>query len=160
MEKQCFSRTIYDHFSITRRKSGIPKGIAKLMQEKYLKLKPKGSQNDATSMPKSKMLWCFFKKVEKCEIKLPLQREHDFTGSGHLKLHVKSIQNRYKINASRSYAKRIENVAKMEPKREPISMQESLKTMHQSMPEKTQKKTQKISKDIPVLDDLRTAYTT
>ena len=93
------------------------------MLEKYLKLMPKGSQNDATSMPKSKMLWCFSKKVEKCEIKLPLQREHDFTGSGHLKMHVKSIQNRYKTNARKSYAKSIEQVAKMEQKREPESMQ-------------------------------------
>ena len=82
----------------------------------------KGSQNDAKSMPKSKVFSCFFKKVEKCEITLPLQREHDFTGSRHLKLHIKSIQNRYKTNARKNYAKSIEQVAKMEQKREPKSM--------------------------------------
>ena len=36
----------------------------------------------------------FFKKDEIYEIMAPLGREHDFTGSGHLKMHDKSIQNR------------------------------------------------------------------
>ena len=58
----------------------------------------------------------FFKKDEKYEIKLPLGREHDFTGSGYLKIHEKSIQKTYKIDARKSYAKSMENYAKMEAK--------------------------------------------
>ena len=50
----------------------------------------------------------FFKKDEIYEIKPPLGREHDFTGSGHLKIHEKSIQNAYKIDAWKNYAKSME----------------------------------------------------
>ena len=57
----------------------------------------------------------FSNKNEKYEIKLPLRREHDFTGSGYLKIHEKSTQKTYKIDARKSYAKSMENYAKMEP---------------------------------------------
>ena len=65
----------------------------------------------------------FFKKDEKYEIKLPLGREHDFTGSGYLKMHEKSIQKTYKIDARKSYAKSMENDAKTEPKWRPESLE-------------------------------------
>ena len=57
----------------------------------------------------------FFKKDEKYEIMLPLQREHGFTGSGYLKIHEKSIQKTYKIDARKSYAKSIEIMPKSKP---------------------------------------------
>ena len=65
----------------------------------------------------------FFKKDEKYEIKLPLGREHDFTGSGYLKIHEMPIQKTYKIDARKSYAKSMENDAKMEAKWRPISLE-------------------------------------
>ena len=75
---------------------------------------PKGSQNDAKMDAKINDFSNFFKKDEKYEIMLPLQREHGFTGSGYLKIHEKSIQKTYKIDARKSYAKSMENDAKME----------------------------------------------
>ena len=48
---------------------------------------PKGYQNDAKMEAKIHEFSNFFKKDEKYEIKLPLGREHDFTGSGYLKMH-------------------------------------------------------------------------
>ena len=63
------------------------------------------------------------KKDEIYEIKLPLQREHGFTGSGCLKIHEKSIQKTYKIDARKSYAKSMENDAKMEAKWMPRSLE-------------------------------------
>ena len=65
----------------------------------------------------------FSKKNEIYEIKLPLQREHGFTGSGYLKIHEKSIQKTYKIDARKSYAKSMENDAKMEVKWRPRSLE-------------------------------------
>ena len=70
---------------------------------------PKGFQNDAKMDAKINELSNFFKKDEKYEIKLPLQREHGFTGSGCLKMHEKSIQKTYKIDARKKHAKNIEN---------------------------------------------------
>ena len=64
-----------------------------------------------------------FKKDEKYEIKLPLGREHGFTGSGYLKIHEKSIQKTYKIDARKSCAKSMENNAKMEAKWRPTSLE-------------------------------------
>ena len=58
----------------------------------------------------------FIQEDEKYEIKLPLEREHDFTGSGYLKIHEKSIQKTYKIDARKSHAKSMDNYAKMEAK--------------------------------------------
>ena len=66
---------------------------------------PKGSQNDTTIDAKIKDVSNFSKKNEKYEIKLPLGREHDFTGSGNLQMNEKSIQNTYKIDARKSCAK-------------------------------------------------------
>ena len=77
---------------------------------------PKGYQNDAKMEAKINDFSIFFKKDEKYEIMLPLQREHGFTGSGCLKIHEKSIQKTYKIDARKSYAKSMENDAKMEAK--------------------------------------------
>ena len=65
----------------------------------------------------------FFKKYEKYEIKPPLRREHGFTGSGCPNIHEKSIQKTYKIDARKSYAKSMENDAKMEAKWRPISLE-------------------------------------
>ena len=84
---------------------------------------PKGSQNDAKINAKINDFSSFFKKDEKYEIKLPLGREHGFTGSGCLKIHEKSIQKTYKIDARKSYAKSMENDAKMEPKWRPRSLE-------------------------------------
>ena len=84
---------------------------------------PKGSQNYAKMEAKINEFASFFKKNEKYEIKLPLRREPDFTGSGYLKIHEKSIQKTYKIDARKSYAKSMENYAKMEAKWRPISLE-------------------------------------
>ena len=84
---------------------------------------PKGFQNDAKMEAKINEFSSFFKKDEKYEIKLPLQREHGFTGSGYLKIHEKSIQKTYKIDARKSYAKSMENDAKMEAKWRPRSLE-------------------------------------
>ena len=65
----------------------------------------------------------FFKKNEKYEIMLPLQREHGFTGSGCLKIHENSIQKKYKIDARKNYAKMMEKDAKMEAKWRPRSLE-------------------------------------
>ena len=65
----------------------------------------------------------FFTKYEKYEIKLPLGREHDFTGSGHLKIHEKSIYKAYKISARNNYAKSMNKYAKMEAKWRPGSLE-------------------------------------
>ena len=65
----------------------------------------------------------FFKTNEKYEIMLPLQREHGFTGSRYLKIHEKSIQKTYKIDVRKSYAKSMENYAKMEAKWRPRSLE-------------------------------------
>ena len=92
------------------------------MLKKYWKLMPKGFPNDAKLEAKIFDFSSFFKKDEKYEIK-----EHDFTGSGCLKIHEKSIQNAYKINARKSDAKSMENYAKMEAKGEPKSMQNQKK---------------------------------
>ena len=64
-----------------------------------------------------------FKKDEIYEIKLPPQREHGFTGSGHLKIHEKSIQKVSKIDVRKSYAKSMENYTKMEAKWRPKSFE-------------------------------------
>ena len=77
---------------------------------------PKGCQNDAKMQAKIDRCANFFKNYEKYEIKPPLRREHGFTGSGCLKMHEKSIQKTYKIDARKSYAKSMENYAKMEAK--------------------------------------------
>ena len=83
------------------------------MPNTYRKLMPNGSQNYATSTPRLNMFSCFFKKVAKCEITLALQREHDFTGSGHLKMHDKSIQNRCQEKVCKKYGKLYQNGAQM-----------------------------------------------
>ena len=77
----------------------------------------KGSQNDAKIDAKMNGFPNFFKKEEKYEIKLPLEREHDFTCSGDFKLHVKSIQNPYKVDARKNATKSVERVTKIKPKR-------------------------------------------
>ena len=84
---------------------------------------PKGSQNDTTIDAKIKDVSNFSKKNEKYEIKLPLGREHDFTDSGCLKRHDKSIQKAYKIDARKSYARSMEKYAKMEAKWSPRSLE-------------------------------------
>ena len=84
---------------------------------------PKGSQNDAKMEAKINDFSSFSKKDEIYEIKLPFGREHGFTGSGYLKIHEKSIQKTYKIDARKSYAKSMENDAKMEAKWMPRSLE-------------------------------------
>ena len=84
---------------------------------------PKGSQNDPTIDAKIKDVSNSSKKNEKYEIKPPLGREHGFTGSGYLKIHEKSIQKTYKIDARKSYAKSMEHYAKMEAKWRPRSLE-------------------------------------
>ena len=85
----------------------------------------KGSQNDAKIDGKMNDFPNFFKKEEKYEIKLPLEREHDFTCSGVFKLHVKSTQNPYKVDARKNDTKSIEHVTNIDPKRALKSMQKS-----------------------------------
>ena len=80
---------------------------------------PRGSQNYAKMEAQINDFSNFFKKDEKYEIKLPLQREHGFTGSWYLKIHEKSIQKTYKIDARKSHAKNMENYAKMDAKWKP-----------------------------------------
>ena len=80
---------------------------------------PKGSKNYAKMESKINEFSSFSKKDEIYEIKLPFGREHGFTGSGYLKMHEKSIQKTYKIDARKSYAKSMENYAKMEAKWRP-----------------------------------------
>ena len=81
----------------------------------------KGSQNGTKIDAKMNVFSNFFKKEEKYEIKLPLEREHDFTGWGHLKMYEKSMQTTYKFHVRKSVAKSMENDAKMEPKWRPRS---------------------------------------
>ena len=64
----------------------------------------------------------FYKICEKCEITLPLEREHDFTGYEYPKLHPKTIRNAYKIDASKNCTESMENLNKMELKAEPKSI--------------------------------------
>ena len=80
---------------------------------------PKGYQNDAKMEAKNNEISSCFKKDGKYEIELLLGREHDFTGSGHLKICEKSIKKTYKIDARKSHAKSIENYAKMDAKWKP-----------------------------------------
>ena len=75
---------------------------------------PKGYQNDAKMEAKINDLSIFCKKNEKYEIKLPLGREHDFTGSGHLKMHDKLIQNRCQEKVCKKYGKLCQNGPQME----------------------------------------------
>ncbi len=75
---------------------------------------PKGSQNDAKMDTQIHDFLSFFKKDEIYEIKPPLGREHDFTGSGHLKMHDKSIQNRCQEKIYKKYRKLCQNGPQME----------------------------------------------
>ena len=63
--------------------------------EKYRKYLQKGFQNDTQIDDQIYEFSYFFKKGEKCEIEPPLGREHEFTGSRHVKIHEKSIQEAY-----------------------------------------------------------------
>ena len=65
----------------------------------------------------------FTKYVKLHEITLPLDWEHDFTVSEYLELHQKTIRHAYKIDARKSYAKSMENDAKMEAKWRPRSLE-------------------------------------
>ena len=64
----------------------------------------------------------FVERGETCEITLPLQREHDFTGSGYLKLHGKPIRIRHTIYATRKHTESMENYANVESKSKPESI--------------------------------------
>ena len=75
---------------------------------------PKGSQNDAKMDTQIHDFLSFFKNDEIYEIKPPLGREHDFTGSGHLKMHDKSIQNRCQKKACKKYGQLCQNGPQME----------------------------------------------
>ena len=76
------------------------------MPKKYWKLMPKGSQNEAKMDAEIHDFSSFFKKDEKYEIKLPLGREHDFTGSGHLKY----MKSRYKMHTKSMPEKAMQKV--------------------------------------------------
>ena len=84
---------------------------------------PKVIQSDTKMEAKIDRFSNFFKKYEKYEIKPPLRREHDFTGSGYQKMHENSILNRYKIDARKSFAKSMEMYAKIEAKWRPRSLE-------------------------------------
>ena len=75
---------------------------------------PKGSQNDAKMDTQIHDFLSFFKNDEIYEIKPPLGREHDFTGSGHLKMHGKSKKNRYQEKVCKKYGKLCQNGPQME----------------------------------------------
>ena len=92
-----------------------PKRHTKFNPEKVLKFYEKSSQNDAKIDAKMNDFPNFFKKEEKYEIKLPLEREHDCTGLGHLKMYEKSIQTTYKFHVRKSVAKSMEMMPKWSP---------------------------------------------
>ena len=92
---ETFLACILDHKS----KKNIHKRHTKFNAEKVLKFYAKGSQNCTEIDAEINNCSNFFKRDEKYEIKLPLGREHDFTGSGNLQMNEKSIQNTYKIDA-------------------------------------------------------------
>ena len=79
-------------------------------------------QNDAKMDANISVFSYFFEKTEICEFVLPLQRGHDFRGSGHRKMHEQSTQNQHKINARKSFAKSMENDSKMDSKWRPTSL--------------------------------------
>ena len=90
------------------------------MPKKYWKLMPKVIQHDTKMDTKIDQFSNFFKKDEKYEIMLPLQREHGFTGPGYLKIHEKSIQKTYKLDPRKKTCKKcrkyFEKRAKVEAK--------------------------------------------
>ena len=94
---------------------GDPKRHTKNYAEKYRKSIPKEYQNGAKIDAEICDFSCLFEKDEKCKIALPLQREHEFTRPGHLKMKIKSARNRHDINAKKNCAKSMENHIKMYP---------------------------------------------
>ena len=83
----------------------------------------KGSQHYAKIDTQICAFAYFLEKDRKCKITLPLEREHDFTGSEHLELHEQSAQNTYRIDATRRHAKGMETNIKIKPKWERKSME-------------------------------------
>ena len=83
--------------------------MQKSMPKKYWKLMPKGSQNDAKMDAQIHDFLSFFKKDEIYEIKPPLGREHEFTGSGHLNCR----ENRYKRHTKSLLGKGMQKVWKI-----------------------------------------------
>ena len=84
------------------------------MSKKYCNIMPKGFQNYVKVDAKICLLSYVFEKGGKCEILVPLEREHEFSGSGHLKLHDKSIQNRYQEKVCKKHGKLCQNGPQME----------------------------------------------
>ena len=84
---------------------------------------PKGSQNDAKMDAQINRFSYFFKKYEKYEIKPPLRREHDFTGSRCLR----TRKSRFKRYTKSMSEKAMQKVSKMRPKLKPNGGQDHLK---------------------------------
>ena len=80
----------------------------------------KGFQNDAKMDAKINEKSYFSEKGCNARNYLFYNRKR---GSGHLKMHENSIQNRCKIDARKSYAKSMENDAKIEAKWRPRSLE-------------------------------------
>ena len=90
------------------------------MPKKYRKLMPKVIQNDTKMDTKIDTFSNFSEKGCNARNYLFYNRKR---GSGHLKMNENSIHNRCKIDARKSYAKSMENYAKMEAKWRPRSLE-------------------------------------
>ena len=93
---------------------------AKADAKKVLKNDAKGVQSDTKIDAEIIDFSYFFEKGENARNYLFYNIKR---GSGHLKMHQKSIQNLCKINTRKSYAKSIENEPKTEPKWRPRSLE-------------------------------------
>ena len=96
---------------------------AKIDAKKVQKNDAKRDQNEAKIDAKIIEFSCFFEKGEIYEIKPRLGREHDFTGSGHLKY----MKSRYKMHTKSMPEKAMQKVWKMMPKWRPNGSQYRLK---------------------------------
>ena len=109
----------WEPFSTKSRQKGIQKGMQNSMSKKYRKLMPEACQNDTKMDAKIDEISYFSEKGWNARNYLFYNRKR---GSGHLKSHEKTLQNRCKIYARKRYAKSMENDAKREPKWEPKSV--------------------------------------
>ena len=82
------------------------------MPRKYITVREKALKKEPELMPKFNVFHDCLKINEKGEITLPLQREHDLTGFGHLQIHEKSFQSLKKTDARKRHAKSMVNEAK------------------------------------------------
>ena len=114
-----FPGPFWEPFSIKDRKKASKKGMQKNMSKKYRKIIPKVIKNDTKMDTKIDNFSNFSEKGWNARNYLFYNRKR---GSEHLKMHEKSIQNRCKIDARKSYAKSMEDCTKIEAKWRPRSL--------------------------------------